>query len=153
MVQGVEDRSRPVAVGKQLAVFFFVESDAELFEKACCMLCGIGAQDVTDDPTIAAPEVPFCHDAIGNVAPPAAADENLRPNRFRPIHAHDAARRDELRGEQRSREPRCTTAYHQDVCSIATAHSVEMLAIPLRSAGHTRCNLAHQESTRSRRTG
>ena len=89
----VEHVARAVGIGKELAVSFFVERDAQLAEERDCLLDGKRAQNLAHDRLAAAPEVCLGHHGVGDIAAAAAADQDFRAQAFwRPPAARPIAR-------------------------------------------------------------
>jgi hypothetical protein len=65
--QRFEDGARPVAVGKELAVFLFVKRDAELGEECRAARRWKRAQNVAHAARGATPEIVLGDDAVGDV--------------------------------------------------------------------------------------
>ena len=68
------------------------------------------------------------------------------PDAFRAVDTDDTRARRGPRAEDRGREPGCSGADDDDVCRIVSPHSAEAQRIRMRSAGHTRCNLAQRDA-------
>src|SRR6266567_8322115 len=80
--QRVQDVACSMAVRKEFATRFFVERDAEIAKEAGGGRRRKGAQHAADDRALAPGEIGLGHHCVRDVAPAAAADEDLRA-RFR----------------------------------------------------------------------
>jgi hypothetical protein len=70
-----------------------VKRDAQLREELDGTHGGKRAQHVANDTVRSSPEVALRHDTVGDVAPAAAADQNLGANRARAVETHDPCTR------------------------------------------------------------
>ena len=110
-----EDVARSVRVGKQLAVAFLVQGDAEIAEERDRFVDAQRAQHLPDDRAAAAPEVVLRHRGVGDVAAGPAAHEDLRPRLARPLEEDDAQRRVQSPREDGSGHPRRAGADDRDI--------------------------------------
>src|SRR5262249_6119129 len=89
--QRLEHVAGPVRVGKQLAAFFLVKRDAELFEEADRLLDGKRSKHLANRRSRSTPEVALGAARFRRVPAPAAADEDLRAGPPRAVEQRDPA--------------------------------------------------------------
>ena len=95
---------------------------------------------------VTAPEIALGHDTVGDIAARSAAHEDFGANAFAPstqtMRAPGAARAQKTAAASPAAPaPTMTTSAVSRV-----PHSAEARRIRTRSAGHTRCNLAHRDA-------
>ena len=87
--QRVEHVAGAVRVGKELAVRFLVQGDADVAKEGDRVGDRKRAQHAADDRRTAAPEITLGDDDVGDVAARAAADEDFRARALRAVEQHD----------------------------------------------------------------
>jgi len=99
--QRVQYVASPMAVGKQLAVCFFMERHVQVLKKADRVVGGERAQHLFDQRSAATPEIGFGHLAIRDVAPRPAADQDLRARASCAVEDKNGSRRVGAPGKDR----------------------------------------------------
>ena len=133
--QGVEHVAGSIRIGKELAVVFFVECDTGRLEEPYCRVHGQRPENTADHGRRTTPEVAFRDDAIRDVAPAAAADEDLRAGLPRAIEQSNAQGRIPHSREDRGRETGCTGANDQDVTVCISHAGIHDIVIQVRGWG------------------
>lgn len=115
----VEERiqyiARTVGVGKQLAACLLVQRDAQVFEERHRPFDRHRSQHLPDRRPRPSVEVALGHAGVGDVAPSAAADQQLRAGTARSIEQHDALPVVRLTCEDGGGEAGGTSAHDGDI--------------------------------------
>ena len=119
--QRVQDRPRAVRGREQLARLFLLQGDAQVTEEGHGLGHAEAPEDLADGLGGGAGESGLVHLVVGHVAARAARDEDLGPERARPVEEQDAAFRLGAPRLNGGHEPGRPRAHHRHVHALGHA--------------------------------